>query len=152
MKMPLKQFLPQRWWQWTFLAGLLAVTTQNFGGWGENYIGLIEEVGRIRALNKLLSHQKIGYQFAGLEEVTRGLDYIGYYTDENIDINDQAHKLFAHAQYILAPTILDFGNTEHNFILLVCTNEKNALRKIKELNAIPIRANKFGMILARRIK
>lgn len=152
MKKLLRKFIPTHWSQWVFTVLVAAVLVQNFNGWGEHYIGLIEEMQRIKGLKKVLAHQKIGYQFRGLEEFTQGIDRIGYYSDENIELNDHAHKLFAHAQFILAPTILELDNMEHEYILLVCSNEKNAMHKLKQLRALPLRANKFGMILARRIR
>ena len=150
--MSLKAFLPRNWQQWTFCVLIAAVLFQQIVGFGELYIGLKEEIARINGLNKILSHQKIGYQFMGLEEFTQGIDRIGYYSDENLAINEHAHKLFAHAQFILAPTVLEPDNMDHEFILLVCSNKKNAAHKLKQLNALPLRANKFGMILARRIR
>lgn len=152
MKTSLKALLPRGWQQWTFCVLIAAVLVQNVFGFGELYIGLKEEIIRINGLNKVLSHQKIGYQFMGLEEFTQGIDRIGYYSDENLEVNEHAHKLFAHAQYILAPTVLELDNMDREFILLVCKNQQNAARKLKQLNALPLRANKFGMILARRIR
>ena len=152
MKPPFNRFVPRTWPQGIFLFLIAALMVQNLVGWGELYVGLSEEMTRIKGLSKVLSHQKIGYQFTGLEEFTKGIDRIGYYSDENIEVDQRAHKLFAHAQYILAPTVLELDNMDHEFILLVCSDERNALRKLKQLNALPVRGNKFGMVLARRIR
>lgn len=152
MKKSIVKFVPRGWLQWIFCVLIAAVLVQNVAGFGDLYIGLSEEINRINGLSKVLSHQKIGYQFRGLEEFTKGIDRIGYYSDENLELNEHAHKLFAHAQYVLAPTVLELDNMDHDFVLVVCSNERNALHKLKQLNALPLRANKFGMILARRIR
>ena len=152
MKVSPADFIPRGWPQWVFCVLISAVLVQNVAGFGELYIGLSEEINRINGLSKVLSHQKIGYQFSGLEEFTSGIDRIGYYSDDNLELNEHAHKLFAHAQYVLAPTVLELDNMDHEFVLLVCSNPKSAGIKLKQLNALPLRANKFGMILARRIR
>ena len=89
-----------------------------------------------------------GIKFSGLKEILGNTEYIGYYTDKDLD-NTQDAMQFAQAQYVLAPTILDFNNTNHQFILFDCSSETVALNKIQEIKAIPIRKNQFGIILAR---
>ncbi|MCA9408937.1 MAG: hypothetical protein KC733_09625 [Candidatus Omnitrophica bacterium] len=110
---------------------------------------LMQELKRIRGFRKVMETQIIGYKFAGLEQFTKNIEYIGYYTDKDIALKETS-KEFSHAQYILSPTILDFNNLEHEYILLVCSDEKKAWLKMKELNAQPQRRNPYGMILAKR--
>ncbi len=112
-----------------------------------NVIVFIPEVNRIKTFKKYLKHQVIGGKFLGLENITKKINLLGYYSDTN---DDESNKLFSQAQFILAPTVLDYNNTNHEFILLVCKNDLQALEKIKELNAEPLFVNKFGMILIRR--
>ncbi|MBP9854416.1 MAG: hypothetical protein KBD53_06085 [Candidatus Omnitrophica bacterium] len=143
--MNIRKYLPARRIQLFYATALLGVTIMNFFVMGE-------EAKRIRSFKKVVKHQNIGYQFAGLDEFTKGMAYIGYVTDEDVTKNDAAHKLFAHAQFMLAPSILDLNNYNHEYILFVCTNENYAWEKIKKLNALPLRRNKYGMILARTLK
>jgi len=114
-----------------------------------NAIGLGLEIKRILAYRKVLAHQMIGYQFDGLSQFTKDIEIMGYFTDEKLK-KKSAAKIFSHAQYMLAPTILDFNNVEHEYILFICSDEKIAIQKIIELKAQPLRRNKYGMILARR--
>ena len=125
-----------------FLMALLAISFFNA-------VGLWQENQRIWELKKHVSRQIIGSKFAGLEEFTRGIDSIGYYTDMD-DKDEEQSKLFSHAQFVLAPTILDFNNLDHEYVLFVCNNKLQALRKIKDMGAEPFKVNPLGMILAKR--
>lgn len=140
--MNLRSFLPARRTQLFYVTALFGVTVMNLFVLGQ-------ESKRIRSFKKVMAHQKIGHQFAGLDEFTKGIRYIGYVTDEDITQNDAAHKLFAHAQFMLAPSILDLNNYRHEYILFVCSDEIKAWKKIKAMNAEPLRRNKYGMILVR---
>jgi hypothetical protein len=108
-----------------------------------------EEVKRINTFKSVLPHQTIGYKFNGLIPFVKGIEYVGYYTDDSSSKNETA-KQYAHAQYILAPTILDYGNLEHKHILLVCSKEAIAWKKMQELGAVPLSRNKYGMILVEK--
>ncbi len=92
-----------------------------------------------------------GLLFSGLQGIFKDTVYVGYYTDRDQSIKINAAK-FAQAQYILAPAILDFNNTNHEYILFDCTSERIANAKIKEIGAIAIKKNQFGIILARKTK
>jgi len=140
--MNIKQFLPARRRQMIFIAALLMVTLFNI-------IKLYKENKTIRQLRKVMPHQPVGREFAGLAQFTQGMRTIGYITDEDVAKNDGAHKLFAHAQFMLAPSILDLNNLDHEFLLFVYSDEKQALETIRRLNAQPLKRNPFGMILAR---
>ncbi len=73
--------------------------------------------------------------------------YVSYVTDKNLkDIKPL--KQFSQAQYILAPTILDPENLTHPFVIVDCSTEEAASRKIKQLNLRPIKKNAFGIIIA----
>ena len=117
-----------------------------------NIIVLQEEGRRITTYKKYLPHQIIGHQFAGLEEFTKNIEFIGYYTDISFEEGREGPKLFSHAQYSLAPTILELNSVKHDYILLVCKDEKNAWRVMQQIGAKPLRRNKFGYILARKEK
>lgn len=140
--MNIKQFLPARRRQILFVIALLGVTVLNI-------LDLYKENRTIRQLRKVMPHQMVGREFAGLAQFTKGMRAIGYMTDEDVAKNDAAHKLFAHAQYMLAPSILDLNNLDHEFLLFVYSDEKQALEKIQTLNLQPLKRNPFGMILAR---
>ena len=90
----------------------------------------------------------VGYKFSGLEDVLKNSTYISYYTDK--DMNNRQNALqYAQAQYVLTPTILDRGKTPHEYILFDCTSEEVAWKKMKEMGALPLRRNQFGILLAR---
>ena len=88
-------------------------------------------------------------RFQGLQDFLKNTPYVGFYTDENLD-DPSINRLFSHAQLILAPTLLDVGNLDHDLILFYSSSLENTLKKIKEINAVPLKINKFGVVLARR--
>ena len=90
-----------------------------------------------------------GSIFLGLEKMFQDVKYVGYYTDKNLNERPTAAK-FAQAQYILAPAILDLNATDHEFILFDCSREEIARRKIEDIKAVPLKKNKFGVILAKK--
>ena len=92
-----------------------------------------------------------GLKFSGLEETLRGVAVAGYYTDKNLKEKSVAAQ-FSQAQYILAPTILDLNNTSHEFIFFDCANETESMKKIKEIGAVAVKRNNFGIILAKKTK
>ena len=114
-----------------------------------NLIVLYQDVKKIATVKPIMAYQIIGHQFAGLDEFINGAQYLGYMTDQNMT-NKQASKDFSHAQYLLAPTILDLNNIDHQYLLFVYKNEKAAWEKIKEIKAMPLRRNQHGLILAFR--
>jgi hypothetical protein len=108
-----------------------------------------KENERIFSFKKLITHQIIAYQFAGLENYTKNLDYLGYYTDAKPEDEAQA-KLLAYAQYLVAPTIVDFNNLDHEYILFVCSSEEAAYDVMRKIGAKPVVRNPHGMILAKK--
>ena len=68
--MNIKKYLPTRRRQLFYAAALFGVTIMNFFVMGQ-------ESKRIRSFKKILTHQNIGYQFAGLDQFTKGVAYIG---------------------------------------------------------------------------
>ncbi|MCA9400639.1 MAG: hypothetical protein KC713_03360 [Candidatus Omnitrophica bacterium] len=138
----MKPYLPKTRLQYLFLICFSTIVITNS-------VVLIQPMKRIYTYKKVVTHQIIGHQFAGLEEYTKKEPIIGYYSDTDLQDKKQG-KLLAHAQYILAPTILDVGNLDHKYILFVCEDERHVWQKMKELNAMPYLRNEFGMILAER--
>lgn len=115
-----------------------------------NYTHLAQEVIQVSKIRRYQAHQPVGKIFYGLDNVFKGIPYIGYFTDK--DLEEAAHnKQFSEAQYTIAPTILDINNTEHEFILFDCLDESLALKKIQEIHAT-ILQKRGGLILARRQK
>ena len=133
--------LPRTWPQRFFILCLLAMT-------GYSIAKFTEERAHIQAMRKLIPHQIIGHKLAGLENYTKGVAVMGYYTDTPESDEAQA-KLFTYAQYLLAPTILDYNNVDHEYVLFVCNNPENALKIIGQIHAEPFKQNKYGMILAK---
>lgn len=108
-----------------------------------------KEDDRIRSLKKLIPHQVIAHQFAGLENYIKDVDYLGYYTDAKPN-DDEQSKLLAYIQYQIAPTIVDFNNLNHEYILFACSSESVAYEIMKKIGAEPVVKNPYGMILAKR--
>ena len=114
-----------------------------------NLFPLYYEIQRINIFKQYFDHHLLGFQFDGLKEFVGDTPVMGYFTD--LDIEDQKNlKLFSEAQFLLAPTILDLNNLTHRYTFFVCSNEKIAWLLIKKLNLMPLRRNRFGMILAER--
>ena len=112
-----------------------------------NGFALTHDLKVIEGYKRLMPFQGIGYRHAGLNEyLPPGTKYVGYYTGQKIGYGKDS-KYFAQAQYMLAPLILDHDNLDRDFIIFSC-DERIAYQKIKELNLIPLRRNKFGIILA----
>lgn len=89
-----------------------------------------------------------GVKFSGLNDVFKGIKTVGYYSDK--DLKKPQHLAeYQQAQFMIAPTLLDFSNLNHPFILFDCNQEINAWLKIKELQLVPLKRNPLGAILAR---
>jgi hypothetical protein len=134
--------LPQRLSQTLFILCLGTIVIYNS-------IKFNEERKHIQLLKKLIPHQIIGHKLTGLENYTRGIEIMGYFTDASAEDEEQS-KLFSYAQYILAPTILDYNNLDHEYTLLVCRSQQAALAVMNQIHAEAYKQNKYGMILARR--
>ena len=89
-----------------------------------------------------------GLIFAGLDDVLHNSEVIGDYTDKDLSCNATLAQ-FAQAQYIVAPVMPDLNNLKHDLILFDCTSEEKAFEKIKDIGAMALRKNQFGIILAR---
>ena len=137
------KWLPAKKTQTAFCAGLLLVTALNIPN-------LLEEIRRIDTFQKTMPNQVIGEEFFGIRAFTRDIPFIGYFTDQDLLKNQAAAKKYAHAQFILAPTVLEKDNFQHEYILFVCENPNVAIAVIKKLNLRPVKGNSSGMILAKR--
>ncbi len=132
----LRKYLPLLFW---LPAGALILI---------NAVNLSLSLVRAETLKKVIPFYFQGLKFAGLEDVFARVESVGYYTDRDLK-KDEAQ--FTQAQYILAPVILDLNYANQDYILFDCTSEAIADRKIKEVGAIALRKNQFGVILARKI-
>ncbi len=73
-----------------------------------------------------------GVEFLPLQNYLQGQTKVGYYTDRisSSPFTDvQIMRPYQQAQYALSPVLLDYGNLEHNFIILNCQH-KGCLSKI----------------------
>lgn len=113
-----------------------------------NFFCLIQKTVEMRQIRKRVPYTFAGDRFRGLDALVGKTPYLGYYTDKNLDDNRSAMQ-FAQAQFVLAPAILDLNNTGHEFILFDCTSPLAAIKKIQEIGAQPLKANRYGIILAR---
>ena len=113
-------------------------------------LNLVHEINRILLIKrKFAPHQQMGVRFEGLEKDFKGTEIGGYYTDKDLDKDENARQ-FAQAQYLLAPTLLDINNTSVPLIIFDCSSDAVALKKIVEIGAVPVKKNGFGVILARK--
>ena len=105
---------------------------------------------------QILQHQKqagafqlhnLGDQFKEIAPLFSKIPKVGYYTDKNTEL-PLVIAQFEQAQYHLAPTVLDLNHTNYPLVIFDCTLPAIALTKIQELGMQPIKANKFGIILA----
>lgn len=88
-----------------------------------------------------------GIKFSGLTEYLQDEKKISYITD--LDTKETVPLAeYEQAQYIMAPVILDLSKQPHKFLVINCSSEMAALRKLKEWQAKPLLRNQFGVILA----
>lgn len=113
-----------------------------------NLLNIVAELARTQARRKLSPYIFYGFAFSGIDKLLTGVKAIGYYTDRDLDQNTNA-AIFAQAQYMLAPVIVDLNNFDHEFILFDCASEETAMAKIKEIGAVALKKNKLGVILAK---
>jgi len=127
-----------------FLVAALIIT-------GLNTQSSLHSIKAQQRIKSIVPSNFYGDQFEGLHNILQGAGSIGYYTGKPID-NEHKNNLaqFQQAQYTLAPVVLDLNNTDHTFVLFDCSSPAKALSTIKQLNLIPIKANKTGIILAAR--
>ncbi len=112
-----------------------------------NAIELFKKTPKNIAQRNNLPFYFLGMKFAGLDKILGGVTRIGYYTDRDLSKNSEAAQ-FSQAQYILAPAILDPYNLNHAFTLFDCSSQEKCQEKIRASNAIPLKKNQFGVILA----
>lgn len=123
-----------------FLAALFAVSIINC-------VELIQDLPKVQKIKKHFPNRFIGFKFSGLEQILEGQEFVGYYTDKDLD-DSLANQQYSQAQFILAPIILDVNNTEHEYVLLDCSSLEIAKRVIKNSGLVPLKSNKYGIILA----
>ncbi len=128
--------------QFLFCLALIVLTITNS-------VVLKEEIRRIYNYKKILDFNVVGYQFAGIEAFLKDVEYMGYYTDKDMDDPKNA-KLFAHAQFALAPIVLDFNNLNHKYIIFACSSDGVAHLEMNKIKAIALGRNQFGIVIAQR--
>ena len=116
-----------------------------------NSFQLFKEITKMQKIRRIVPFYFSGSKFLGLEGILKNVKYIGYYTNKDFSVTQNVAQ-FSEAQYVLAPSILELNNTDHDFILFDCTTVEVALAKIKEMRAIPLKKNQYGIILARKIR
>ena len=115
-----------------------------------NAFQLVQDLIATHRLRRIAPYPYQGYKFSGLKKFLKNVQFVGYCTDKNLDVTKHA-QLFSHAQYELAPIILDLNDAQHEFLLLDYINQNLAKKKIEELKLIPLKQSSDGIILARRL-
>ena len=141
LMIPLKYFQSNSSARTAFILAVLLVVMSNV-------LASFKDLRDLHVQRQKIPYFFSGYIFSGLEGIFKKMKYVSYYTDKSMDSAPYAAQ-FAQAQYVLAPAVLDLNNTGHEFILFDYIDEKKAFKKMKELKAIPLKRNKFGIILAR---
>ncbi|HPN87777.1 MAG TPA: hypothetical protein PLH56_00360 [Candidatus Omnitrophota bacterium] len=114
-----------------------------------NLLSFSKEIHQYEKLRAYLPHQFVGNKFREFQPFLKEIPVIGYYTDKNLNDLDN-NKQLSQAQLILAPTILDVHNIQHDYIILDCSTSAKTVEKIKELNLTPLKITPSGIILARK--
>jgi len=91
-----------------FIASLALITAMNC-------FQLYKETASIRQIKRVIPFSFPGSRFSGLEALFKGVERIGFYTDKDLTNNENA-KIFAQAQLVLAPAILELNNLDHALI------------------------------------
>ena len=115
---------------------------------GLNTFFAYQETSKLLRIRAVLPPQFPGLKFAGLNTLLPKEQFIGYYTDKDLDDKANAAQ-FAQAQYVLAPLILQKGEKDFEYVLFDCTSPEAAHREIDALKFTAIKQNRFGIILAR---
>lgn len=89
-----------------------------------------------------------GREFSDFQKALQDIEHVGFLTNKDMS-SERNDGQFLAAQYILAPTILNLGCLER-LIILDYTNPELAMKKITEINAVPVYTNPYGKILAQR--
>jgi hypothetical protein len=112
-------------------------------------INSVTDLAQMQAKRKTTPYFFGGDLFAPIKGANNNERFIGYLTDRNID-TDAVSMRFTQAQFTLAPTILDFNNPQHHFLLLDFQDPKQAIAKAQELNARPLKLSPQGILFAER--
>jgi len=89
-----------------------------------------------------------GFKYLGINEFLPEASRAGYLTDKNPDERLNAME-FAQAEYILLPATLDLNNADHEYLILAFSSTEAAGKAIKANGLVPLKQNRFGIILAK---
>ena len=106
---------------------------------------------KFHKLRQTFPFQFSGFKFSGLNDIFKDVSSIGYLTDGPLTDSNVITE-YSHAQYMLAPVVVQLDSADHEYILLNFSKPGLALAKLKEIQAVPIKINSFGIILARNPK
>ena len=115
---------------------------------GVNITDYYQEYSRLRQKRQNGPYPFLGLQFSGLQDILQGTETIGYVTDKDLNVQQNAMQ-FAQAQFMLAPVVLDIDFTGHEYILLDCSRPEITWNLINKFRLLPLRRNPFGIVLAR---
>ena len=94
--------------------------------------------------------QEPGIEFKEFIKELKGVKKIGFLTDKDMSPERNDGQFLA-AQYMLSPIILDLNNPNCEFIIFDYTSMAEAYKKIKEIGAVLMYANRYGKILAKKL-
>jgi len=90
-----------------------------------------------------------GFHFNGFKEYLKNVDKVGYLTSKPIDsVNNDGFYLLA--QFALAPTIIEVGNADNEYIIIDSVNMAFIVETIKNNNLTRVTNNLYGQALYKR--
>ena len=92
-----------------------------------------------------------GYEFADLKNRLKGIKRIGFLTNKDMS-SERNDGQFLAAQYILAPTILDFDSQNYKLFVIDATGLIPAFDIMQSVGAEPLYVNRYSKILAEKLR
>jgi hypothetical protein len=111
-----------------------------------NITELKQYIAKIKPFIRLAPSLFDGRKFTNLKPFLKEEQYVSYITDKNLE-HPKNSKQFAQAQYTLSPIILDEKNLNHKYAIVDCSTDKISQAVIKQLKAVPLKKNNFGIYL-----
>ncbi|OGX08946.1 MAG: hypothetical protein A2Z88_07585 [Omnitrophica WOR_2 bacterium GWA2_47_8] len=93
--------------------------------------------------------QEPGYEFTELKLKLKDTGRVGFITDKDMSPEGNDGK-FLEAQYILAPMVLELGNSANRFTIVDSSNLTRGLAMAENIGAVPVHVTPYGKILAEK--
>jgi len=121
----------------TIAAGLLAI----------NLVQTFQTVRTLQTKRRIRPYTFAGDQFFPVKDFLKNERRVGYWSDRSLD-DRQTAALFAQAQYVLAPSILELNSTDLPFVIFDCRDKTKQITIIRDLGLNPLKVSPSGLVLA----